>query len=87
MLIEKGLDGWYVGQLQEIPGVLTQGKTVQETKENLVDALDLYLEARRDERAPEFKGRKLIGEELTPAQISTQGFEVRRAALLIGRTV
>ncbi|MBI3878203.1 MAG: type II toxin-antitoxin system HicB family antitoxin [Verrucomicrobia bacterium] len=43
MLIEKGLDGWYVGQIQEIPGVLTQGKTIKETKENLLDALDLYL--------------------------------------------
>lgn len=67
MLIEKGLDGWYVGQIQEIPGVLTQGRTVQETKENLVDALDLYLEAQRDERKQEFKGRKFIREELTLA--------------------
>ena len=67
MLIEKGLDGWYVGQIQEIPGVLTQGKTIQETKENLVDALDLYLTSQRDERAGEFKGRKLIREELTLA--------------------
>ena len=65
MLIEKGLDGWYVGQIQEIPGVLTQGKTIQETKENLVDALNLYLEAQRDERKAEFKGRKFIREELT----------------------
>jgi predicted RNase H-like HicB family nuclease len=67
MLIEKGLDGWYVGQIQEIPGVLTQGKTLKETKVNLVDALDLYLEVQRGEREREFKGRKIIREELTLA--------------------
>ena len=67
MLIEKGLDGWYVGQIQEIPGVLTQGETIKETKENLVDALNLYLTAQRDERKSEFKGRKIIREELTLA--------------------
>jgi predicted RNase H-like HicB family nuclease len=46
MLIEKGDQDWFVGQRAEIPGVLTQGKTIEETKENLLDALDLYLEAR-----------------------------------------
>ena len=50
MLIEKGLDGWYVGQIQEIPGVLTQGKTIRETKENLVDAYTMYGKA--DRRPP-----------------------------------
>ena len=49
MVIEKGLDGWYIGQIQEIPGVLTQGKTIKETKENLADALELYLQAQREE--------------------------------------
>jgi predicted RNase H-like HicB family nuclease len=32
-----------IGQLKEIPGVLTQGKTVEEVKENIQDALALYL--------------------------------------------
>ncbi len=33
-----------IGQLKEIPGVLTQGQTVAEVKENIQDALTLYLE-------------------------------------------
>lgn len=38
-----------VGQLIEIPGVLTQGKTVEEVKENIQDALALYLEDMRED--------------------------------------
>ena len=36
-----------IGQLKEIPGVLTQGQTVAEIKENIQDALALYLEDMR----------------------------------------
>lgn len=28
-----------------MPGVITQGKTIEETKENIMDALELYLDA------------------------------------------
>ena len=38
-----------IGQLKEIPGVLTQGKTVAEVKENIQDALLLYLEDMRED--------------------------------------
>jgi len=47
-IIEKSNDGWYVGQLEEIPAVLSQGKTIKELKENLLDALQLLLEANRE---------------------------------------
>ncbi len=39
------------GQLKEIPGVLTQGQTVAEVKENIQDALALYLEDMREDNA------------------------------------
>lgn len=38
---------WYLGWIEEIPGVNTQGKTLQETKENLKEALWLILETNR----------------------------------------
>ncbi len=43
-VIEKGENGWLVGQIEEIPAVLSQGKSVDELKANLIDALNLYLE-------------------------------------------
>ena len=42
-LIEKSEDGWFVGQLEEFPEVLSQGKTVSEVKTNLLDALNLLI--------------------------------------------
>lgn len=43
-IIEKSDDGWYVGQLEEIPAVLSQGKTIAELKKNLLDALLILME-------------------------------------------
>ena len=36
-------DGWYVGRLKEVPGVFSQGATLQELEENIQDAYDLVL--------------------------------------------
>ena len=36
-IIEKGENGWYVCQVEEIPQAMSQGKTVDELKENLLD--------------------------------------------------
>jgi predicted RNase H-like HicB family nuclease len=44
IVISKG-EEFFVGTIKEIPGVITQGKTIEETKENVIDALKLYLEA------------------------------------------
>ena len=64
-VIKKGRDGFYIGFIEEIPGVYTQGKTIKETKENLVDALELFTEAQREDSHKEFKGKNVIREELT----------------------
>ena len=40
---------WYVGQLREIPGVMSQGETLEELQENIQDAYDLMV---TQERAP-----------------------------------
>ncbi len=37
-------DGWYVGKLQEIPGVFSQGETIEELEENIEDAYKLIME-------------------------------------------
>jgi predicted RNase H-like HicB family nuclease len=31
-------DGWYVGRLKEVPGVFSQGETLDELEENIRDA-------------------------------------------------
>ena len=37
-------DNWYVGRLREVPGVFSQGETLEELKENIQDAYRLIVE-------------------------------------------
>jgi predicted RNase H-like HicB family nuclease len=45
--IYKKSGRWYLGWIEEIPGVNTQGKTLKEVKENLKEALLLILETNK----------------------------------------
>jgi len=42
-------DDFFIGQIKELPGVLTQGISVEQTKKNLIDALDMWLEDAKEE--------------------------------------
>ena len=37
-------DGWFVGRLKEVPGVFSQGETLEELEANIEDAYDLMRE-------------------------------------------
>jgi predicted RNase H-like HicB family nuclease len=39
---------WYVAYIEEIPGVNTQGRTINEARRNLKEALTLVIEANRE---------------------------------------
>jgi len=56
---------WYLGWIEEIPGVNTQGKTLKETKENLKEALLLILETNRLLNKKEVSKGKIIRESLS----------------------
>ena len=45
--IYKKSEDWYLGWIEEVPGVNTQGKTLGEVKENLREALLLVLETNK----------------------------------------
>lgn len=38
-------NGWYVGQLREIPGVFSQGEAMEELEANVEDAYKLMFES------------------------------------------
>lgn len=63
-IIEQSEDGWFVGQIEEFPAALSQGKTIPELKANLLDALHLIMEANRNETDKEYVGRSIQREEL-----------------------
>ena len=46
-VIEKR-EKWYIGYVEEVPGVNTQGHTLEEVRENLHEALRLIIETNRE---------------------------------------
>ena len=64
-IIEISPEGWYVGQLEEFPEVISQGKTIEELKENLKDALSLVMEEQREKTQEQYRGKKTIRRKIT----------------------
>ena len=54
----------YVGFVEELPGANTQGATLEETRENLREAVGLVLEANRALAAESLEGQHVIREEM-----------------------
>lgn len=52
----------YVGYVEEFPGANTQGTTLEETKANLVEAVQLVLESNRQLSEEEISEREIIKE-------------------------
>jgi len=63
--IYKKRGKWYLGWVEEIPGVNTQGRTLKEAKENLKEALFLILETNRILNKKEVSGGRVIREPLS----------------------
>lgn len=58
------VDNWWIGYVEELPGANTQGKTIDETRENLKEAVQLIIEANRELARKETEGKNVIREEL-----------------------
>ena len=42
--IERGENGFYVAQVEEVPAAISQGGSIDDLKTNLLDALNLTLD-------------------------------------------
>ncbi len=62
-VFEKDGD-WWIGYVEELPGANTQGKTLEEARENLKEAITLVLEANRQITLEELEGKEFIREEI-----------------------
>ena len=56
-IYQKAIEGGYMGLVAELPGAITQGETLEETRENLQEAIALVLE-----------GNRILAEEALPGQ-------------------
>ena len=48
-IIKPQRTGWFVGWVEEVPGTITHGRSLEECRENLKEALQLMIETHRDE--------------------------------------
>jgi predicted RNase H-like HicB family nuclease len=62
-IFEKDGD-WWMGYVAELPGANTQGRTLEEARENLKEAISLILEANRELAEREIAGREVIREQI-----------------------
>jgi predicted RNase H-like HicB family nuclease len=54
----------YIGFVEELPGANTQGTTLEETRQNLEEAIDLVLEANRTIAEEDLVGQEVIRESI-----------------------
>jgi len=58
---------WWIGCVEELPGANTQGRTLEEVRENLKEAVQLIIETNRELVRRETESESVIREELMVA--------------------
>ncbi len=48
IIFEIGADGWWIATIPEVPGAFSQGRTKEEARANVLDALTELMAARRE---------------------------------------
>ena len=57
--------GGYMGYVEEVPGAVTEGETLEETRENLKEALQLMLETNRELLGVPVPPRRILREKIS----------------------
>ncbi|MCX6271808.1 MAG: type II toxin-antitoxin system HicB family antitoxin [Bacteroidetes bacterium] len=64
-VFEPAEEGGFLAYVEEIDGINSQGTTLEEARENLIDAIDLMFEENRSETEKKPNSKKLIRQTLT----------------------
>lgn len=62
--VPKEEGGGYVAYVEELPGAITQGNTLDEARDNLRDAVELLIEANRTLAKETQAGHRVIHEPM-----------------------
>ena len=74
VLIEQDEKGWYVASVPELPGCYTQGRTLEQVRERIREAIELVLES-----DPDLKREKLHQPKATPRFFGVEDISIRHA--------
>jgi len=69
MAVFKKVPEGYIGWVEELPGANTQGKTLEETRENLQEAIRLVFEANRELTERDLQGEEVLKESVSVAAL------------------
>ena len=59
----------YIAWVEELPGANTQGKTLEEARENLQEAIRLVFEANREMTERDLQGEEVLKESVSVAAL------------------
>jgi predicted RNase H-like HicB family nuclease len=62
-VFEEAADGGYIGYVAELPGANTQGETLEQTRQNLTEAIELILSANRAQFERNFSSKAKVTRE------------------------
>jgi predicted RNase H-like HicB family nuclease len=60
VIIERDEDGYYVGEVPQLRGCYSQGRTLDELMANIREVIELCLEEGSEETLPEFVGLQKV---------------------------
>ena len=63
--IPESEGGGYLAYVEELPGAISQGETLEEARDNLRDAIELLLEANRELASRSGEGKRLTREQIS----------------------
>lgn len=58
------VNNWYIGYVEELPGANTQGRTLDEVRSNLKEAVSLILKSNKELIERELTGKKVVREDI-----------------------
>jgi len=60
IVYQDGDDGWIIASIPEVPGTISQGRTREEARENVIDALQLMLSPEPSDKRYESSDREAL---------------------------
>jgi predicted RNase H-like HicB family nuclease len=64
VVFEKADEGGYCVFVEELPGAISQGETIEEARENIKDAIELILEVNRERTLKGIDESRVIREQI-----------------------
>jgi predicted RNase H-like HicB family nuclease len=65
IVIKKSNDGCYVGQCEQVPEAISEGKSIDELKENMKDAILMILKIKQETTIKAYLGQKFIRRKIS----------------------